>query len=178
MEMWMKLAGIVGLAVMVGAAPALAHGKKHASKVFKVDSVVMYQPESVARDRVGDAGALKDYEGRLERDLRVSLAAGPRGKGFSAALVVAVRPGAGAHVWLVSKAAVPADLAGRLTAAAQGEPAVDVRGGPIAFAVVFDAFGGGGPKVVDKQHPLPIPEAWTEGNLASVVTSENLGLAR
>jgi len=150
------------LAFALAASPALAHSKKASKKIFKLDSVVMYQPASVVADRVGDPEALKDYEHRLEHDLRDSLAAAPREKGFSAAMVVAVRPGLGAHVWLVSKAPIPAGLAGQLTAAAQAEPPVDVQGGPIAFAVVFDGFGGGGPKVVDKKHPIPIPDAWTQ----------------
>jgi hypothetical protein len=168
------------IALAVAASPALAHTKKKVSKkVFKVDSVVMYQPASVVADRVGDPGALKDYEHRLEHDLRAGLAAAPRGSGFSAAMVVVVRPGQGAHVWLVSKADIPSDLAGALTAAAVAEPAVDVQGGPIAFAVVFDGFGGGGPKVVDKQHPIPIPDAWTQAvPTGGEVATNGLELAR
>jgi len=56
---------------------------------------------------------------------------------------------------------------------------VDVQGGPIAFAVVFDGFGGGGPKVVDKQHPIPIPDAWTQAApTGGEVATNGLELAR
>jgi hypothetical protein len=56
---------------------------------------------------------------------------------------------------------------------------MDVQGGPIAFAVVFDGFGGGGPKVVDKRHPIPIPPAWTAaGPPAGTVTADSLGVVR
>lgn len=161
------------------AGPAMAHAKKHVKKIFKVDSVLMYQPASVVADRVGDPAALKDYEHRLEHDLRASLAAAPGGPGFSAAMVVAVRPGAGSHVWLVTKGEIAPGLASQLTAAAQAEPAMDVQGGPIAFAVVFDGFGGGGPKVVDKRHPIPIPPAWTAASPpAGTVTADSLGVVR
>lgn len=172
---WLGLGVVLALA---GTGPAGAHSKKVSKKVFNVESVVMYQPASVVAERVGDPAALKDYEHRLEHDLRAAVTAAARGPGFSAAMVVAVRPGAGSHVWLVTKGRIAPDLAGQMTAAAAAEPAVDVQGGPIAFAVVFDGFGGGGPNVVDKKHPVPIPEAWTAASPAGGVMGDDLGIVR
>jgi hypothetical protein len=129
---------------------------------FRLDEIILYQPNNVLTARLGDPKPLAGYIKRIEHGLAKTLAAAPAPRGFSAAEVVAVKPGPSSHAWLVSRSHLPDGLATALDAAAEAVPPVTVQGGPIAFAIVFEAYGGGGKKVVDKAHPIPIPREWRD----------------
>jgi hypothetical protein len=130
--------------------------------VFELNEVILYQPNNVLTARLGDARPLAAYIKRIEHGLTKTLAAAPAPRGFSAAEVIAVKPGPSSHAWLVSRSRLPDGLAAQLDAAAEAVPPVTVQGGPIAFAIVFAAYGGGGKPVVDKAHPIPIPREWRD----------------
>jgi hypothetical protein len=53
-------------------------------------------------------------------------------------------------------------LAAQIQSAAQAVPPPVVQNGPVAFAMIFNAWGGGAP-IADARHPVPMPQAWTQG---------------
>ncbi len=127
-------------------------------------SVVLYQPDAVLRARLGGhAAPLAVYVRQIDRSAVAILRTIPNAPGFQAALVIALKPGGTSHAWLVTKSKLPPDVAPRLIAAAQAVPPPAVQGGPMAFAIIFNALGGGGPPVTDAAHPIPIPPEWRKG---------------
>jgi hypothetical protein len=147
-------------AAPVAAAPA----QPAPGPAFRLRGVVLYQPNDVLTARLGgDAHPFAAYTKRVERRIAAALAGHPAAHGFSAAIVIAIKPDGEVHAWLVTRRAPSPALAADLTAAAEAVPPITVQGGPIAFAIVFDAFGGGGPPVIDRAHPIPIPPEWREG---------------
>jgi hypothetical protein len=131
---------------------------------FRQLSVVFYQPEAVLRTRLGDDTApLAAYVRQIDRSAAAALRTIPNAPGFQAALVIALKPGGTSHAWLVTRRKLPPDVAPQLVAAAQAEPPLSVQGGPVAFAIIFNALGGGGPAVTDAAHPIPIPTEWRKG---------------
>ncbi len=165
-------AHVVRVVAPEAAKPATPVAAAPAGPAFRLRSVVLYQPNDVLTARLGgDAQPFAGYVRRVERHVSSALA-GRKAPGFSAAVVIAVKPDGEVHAWLVTRRKLPPGLAGDVTAAAEAAPPVDVQGGPIAFAIVFDAFGGGGPPVVDRAHPIPIPPEWRQGASASGLTTD------
>jgi len=131
---------------------------------FRQLSVVFYQPDAVLRARLGDDTApLAAYVRKIDGGAAAVLRTIPNAPGFQAALVIALKPGGTSHAWFVTKRKLPPDVAPQLIAAAQAVPPLSVQGGPVAFAIIFNAFGGGGPAVTDAKHPIPIPPEWRKG---------------
>jgi hypothetical protein len=142
------------------AAPVEAAAPAPVEPAFRLKAVILgYQPDAVLADRLaGQKPAFDAYVSRIETRLATTLAAHPTPK-FSAALVIALKPDGDAHAWLVSRSSIPANLATALTMDATTETPFAVQGGRMAFAIVFNAYGGG-KSVTDKSHPIPIPPAW------------------
>lgn len=141
-------------------APVEATTPAPVEPAFRLEAVILgYQPDAVLADRLaGQKPAFNAYVSRIEARLAATLADHPTLK-FSAALVIALKPDGDAHAWLVSRSPIPANLATALTTDATTETPFPVQGGRMAFAIVFNAYGGGKP-VTDKTHPIPIPPAW------------------
>jgi hypothetical protein len=167
------LARIVGKAAAV--APLLARrlalagaaiipldvGVAIAAEPFAVKKVVLYQPNEVLVDRLGnDAGPFGNYIKQIEiREATVFANAGQH-PGASGAIVVAIRPGKQSRAWIVlGSNSLPAALVSQIKAEAETVLPVSVQRGPVAFAVLFEAWGGGQP-ITDAAHPVPIPLEW------------------
>ncbi len=149
------------------APPVVEPVTKSTGPAFDRKSIVLYQPNDILTARLGDAKPLAAYIRRIDQALTKTLEAARPTRGFSAAEVIAVKPGPSSHAWLVSRGKIPAALAAQLDAAAQSVPPIPVQGGPIAFAIVFNAFGGGGKPVIDAAHPIPIPHEWRSNEAES-----------
>lgn len=132
---------------------------------FQIQNIDLYQPNAMLVARLGADGArpLAAYITQIKAGLIALFAAAPPQPGVTAALVVGVKPGGAVHSWIVAPAgSLPAALAAQIQSAVQAIPPVAVQGGPIAFAVVFNAWGGGA-AITDPQHPVPMPPEWTKG---------------
>jgi hypothetical protein len=137
---------------------ATAPSPRHAG--FRQVSILFYQPDAVLKARLGpDEAKLTGYIRHVDRAAEAALAK-TTAPGFQAALVIALKPGGTSRAWLVSKAKIAPDRRDDLTAAAESVPPPSVQGGPVALAIVFNAYGGGGKPVVDAAHPIPIPPEW------------------
>jgi hypothetical protein len=136
-------------------------GVATAAEPFAVKKLVLYQPNEVLVARLGsDAGPLGGYIKQIEiRESTVFANAGQH-PGTSGAIVVAVRPGKQSRAWIVlGSNSIPAALVSQIKAEAEAVLPVSVQRGPVAFAILFDAWGGGQP-VTDAAHPIPVPPEW------------------
>jgi len=134
------------------------------SAVYQQKSVVLYQPDEVLLARLGMQGGqtMPDYITRLNTALTSVISAAPAQSGVTAAIVVGVKPGGAVRAWLVAPdGAFPDDVAARLQAAAEAVPPLPVQNGPVALAIIFNAWGGG-PPLSSGTNP-PTPKQWTAG---------------
>lgn len=132
---------------------------------FQVTGAVLYQPNAMLVARLGTDGArpLAMYLRQISAAMAQVIAAAPARPGVSAALVVGVKPDGAVRTWLVAPAgAFSPELAEQLQTAAEAVPPMEVQNGPIAFAVEFNAWGGGAP-ITDARHPVPMPQEWMQG---------------
>jgi hypothetical protein len=143
-----------------GSAGPAGQGRPQAVPAFEVKSIDLYQPSGVLVARLGTAAPLAAYIQRIDASLAPIFAAAPPQPGVTLAVVVGVKPNFRSKAWVVApNGSLPAPMVAQIEAAAEAVPPVRVQGGPIAFAVLIDAWGGG-PAITDATHPVPIPQAW------------------
>lgn len=137
---------------------AFAHGVEPG---FKMDNVVLYQPDEVLSPRLPDVSAFSDYVKRLQKVCVEYFE--KEEKPETLHVVIAVKPGKKSRVWFVSakrpnmKALVP------LREKLEKVPAAEVFGGSVVFAVSGSIAGGDGKaKVVAGEFRPPIPKEWEE----------------
>jgi len=132
---------------------------------YQVHSVLLYQPPAVLIARLGQnsAPALAAYIARINTAVAPLFAAAPAQAGMSGALVIGIKPGGAVRSWIAEHpGALPDALAADIETTIDALPPVPVQNGPVAFAIRFDAWGGGTP-ITDATHPAPIPAAWLAG---------------
>ena len=137
---------------------------------FAVKSLALYQPNDVLVARLGtDAAPLASYVKQIEARETALFANSTKHPGVSGAIVIAIKPGRQSRAWLVlGSSGVPASLALQVAAEAEAVFPVSVRLGPIAVAIMFDAWGGGQP-VTDREHPAPVPPEWRGTSAREVI---------
>jgi hypothetical protein len=127
-----------------------------------VGHIILSQPDSVLRERLSSVDNLVEYIKQIEAAAKESFQVATELKATNGAIVVAVRPGHKAKVWLMSSEydfpkRVSDDFQTRFS---KIQPA-SVRIGPIAFALLFTIKGGGKPlKSIDNM--MPVPQEWQE----------------
>lgn len=129
------------------------------SKGFEMYGMVLYQPESILMDRLRhDLNPLADYAFKIEEEAKKVFAEGEKlQEGWSGALVIAIKPEKKSCFWMVSNnKLLPADFRKSLLSELSKLDVFEVQKGPVAFAIKFNAWGGG-EKPKDK---FPIPEVW------------------
>ncbi len=132
---------------------------------YQMQSIVLYQPNAMLVARLGPNGArpLANYIKQINASLAALFTSAPPQPGVTAALVVGIKPGGAVRTWIVAPTgAVSPTLAAQIQSAAQAVPPPVVQNGPVAFAMIFNAWGGGAP-IADARHPVPMPQAWTQG---------------
>ena len=104
---------------------------------FQVASIVLYQPDDVLRERLGDSA--EDLAAYVKRLVSVCATALPGGQGAATLdVVVAVKPGKRARVWFVAgSATVPgAETLAALRGKLEAVTPLEVQKGPVAFAII------------------------------------------
>jgi hypothetical protein len=147
------------------AVAVLPAGPARAAPVFAVQGVAFCQSNLLVLQRLGRPAPFAAYVRNIETNLNAVFAAAPAQAGVSAAMVVAVKPGPQARAWLVDPAGALGGLAPALIAAASAARPPAIRNGPVAFAVIFEAWGGGAPFPAG----FPMPAAWAGGDGTEVV---------
>ncbi len=145
---------LVGAAALVSAVAGGAAAKP--APAFALASAVLYQPGEAMLRRGLPADVLAGYMKSLVAKADEVLGGSPPTAGVSGALVVALKPPARSRLWIMAgdKAREP-ELASLLKGPLESAPSPSVTGF-IAFAINFDAWGGGRRLVF----PMPIPDEW------------------
>ncbi len=133
---------------------------------FKMTSVALYQPEEMIPIRFGgEVETLADYINSLRASAEASFAGAKRGQGATGAIVVALRPGPRSKVWLaLGDNRLDDDLKQALIRTLEAVPPPEVHGGPFAFSINFEAWGGGKP-VSTREDPLAIAPEWRDAKV-------------
>jgi hypothetical protein len=159
-------------ALLASAVSGLLPGKLAAQALppFTMTSLALYQPEEMLPIRFGgDVGPLADYVEALVAAADRTFAGAKRGTGVSGALVVALRPGRRSKVWLaLGDNRLDDELRRALIAALEAVPPVEVHGGPFAFNLNFEAWGGGTP-ATSPESPLAIAPEWRGVKVSGVM---------
>jgi hypothetical protein len=129
---------------------------------YQVHSVLFYQPPAVLVARLGahSEPQMGAYIARINAAVAPLFAAAPPQPGVTGALVIGLKPGGAVRTWIAEHpGALPDALAATIESTIDALPPVPVQNGPVAFAIRFDAWGGGAP-ITDAAHPAPVPDAW------------------
>ena len=138
--------------------------------VIELKSVRLYLPNDILRQRLGnDAGLLPDYVAALHRRANSFLETAGRPAAKGILIAVGVRPNKKAKVWCDAiDGEIPGELLRELEQALGEMPAVEVKQGPIAFAIEAGLW---------RQTPgnFPgMPKAWVEASSASLMIPDEL----
>jgi TonB family protein len=121
---------------------------------FETTNIVLYQPDEVVKTRLPGAGHLAAYIEKLQTAAGEAFAKSTTPDVLH--IVVAVRPGKKARIWLTGSK-LDAPTLETLRKTLEAIPAVDVREGPVAFAISGKIAGGTPPT-----EEIPMPEEWQE----------------
>ncbi|WP_436355962.1 hypothetical protein [Brevundimonas sp. CEF1] len=123
---------------------------------WTMHSITLYLPTPVIEQRVPTA-VLGDYIKDLRARASNAFMELPAQEGVSGAVVVMVKPGRQARVWLATGAPMEPEMQAAIEKALAEAPPPEVVGGPVVFGLLFSAWGGGTPPA---GLPMPTPEAW------------------
>lgn len=143
-----------------------ANGARAATPTgFEMKSITLYQPNEVMQERVPDMRALTSYIRSVQTACQSHFA------GVSAPelldVVVAIRPGRRARAWFVSTTRpVNDESLSRLRRQIETVPPAEVRGGPVAFAIVASIAGASQPSPDPSGYAPPMPREWREAPIA------------
>ena len=124
--------------------------------VWVMHSTTLYLPASIIEQRVSAPVAgeyIKDLDARALSEFSEQ----PEQNGVSGAVVVMVKPGGQARVWLATGGPMEPAAQTAIEKALAEVPPPKVVGGPVVFGLLFSAWGGGTPPV---GLPMPTPAAW------------------
>ncbi|MDY0748214.1 hypothetical protein SNE35_27180 [Paucibacter sp. R3-3] len=120
---------------------AFAAWGAQAADALTMHSVVLLQPDALMKERVQDVDRFSAYIKALVREAQVP---GP-GAAASGFIVVALRPGAQSRFWLDfdgGEAALNPMVRAALLKQLTHVPAIEVRQGPVVFALNVGLYGG------------------------------------
>jgi hypothetical protein len=126
--------------------------------------VVLYQPEEVVQARVGTVADLTNYIEQLRAVCSEFFATTRTPETLN--IVVAVRPGKRARIWLMSSTqSVPDAQREPLRKDLEAIPPCEVHNGPLVFAISAKLTGGAGQS--PRRDEVPIPKEWQEAITAT-----------
>jgi len=127
-----------------------------ADESFALTSIALYLPEQALEERGPSAAVLSAYIEALIAQAKTALAAAPKQRGVSGSIVVGLKPPAQSRVWIMaSNAGAQTALTALLKASLEATSPPAVKNWN-AFALNFNAWGGG-PAVAST---LPVPDEW------------------
>jgi hypothetical protein len=130
-----------------------------AGPAFVMTSIALYLPNKAMVQRGPSVEDLSNYIRALVSKADSVLSAHGPTPGASGALVVALKPPARSRLWvMVGDEAREGEFTTALQAPLEAVPPPSVTG-VNAFAINFDAWGGGQPL---RSHPLPVPDQWIQ----------------
>ncbi|MNT12728.1 hypothetical protein D3C72_1476680 [compost metagenome] len=123
---------------------------------WTMHSITLYLPAPIIEQRAS-AQVLGDYIWDLRARALSEFSKPSAQEGVSGAVVVMVKPGRQARVWLATGAPMEPEIQAAIERALAEIAPPEVADGPVVFGLLFSAWGGGAPP---DGLPMPIPEAW------------------
>ena len=113
---------------------ALASFSVVAASPYKLESVMLLQPDFVLKERVPSIDSLSTYIKAVQSATESTLSkeAPSPASGY---IVLAVRPGAESNVWFDFKPELPEETAAKLRAAIKALPPFSAKNGTVVFAL-------------------------------------------
>jgi hypothetical protein len=127
----------------------------HAAEPYVKHNVVLLQPSAVLEARVSSVDAMAEYIRAVEAAAAQAVRASASQRPAAGFIVIAVRPGPQARVWLDFDAPPPFDTGRALVASIAAVKPFEVRDGPVVFALkvgLWDAF--------ETKRLAPAPAEW------------------
>lgn len=145
---------IVGMKFLVGMAAAAITFSAAAENSYRMNSIMLLQPDFVLKQRAPSTDSLSAYIKAVQSSAGESLsdATPVPSSGY---LVLAVRPGGRSMVWLDFKPALPEPIAAKLRSSILAVPAFEAKKGVVVFALnssLWDAPSASG---------FPNPPEWS-----------------
>lgn len=123
---------------------------------WTMHNTTLYLPAPIIEQRVPATvlgGYIKEIGTRASAEFTELSVQG----GVSGAIVVMVKPGRLARVWLATGTPMEPQTQAAIEKALAEVGPPEVVGGPVVFGLMFSAWGGGAPPA---GLPMPTPEAW------------------
>jgi hypothetical protein len=127
----------------------------HAAEPFTKHNVVLLQSSALLEARVSSVDAMAEYIRAVEAAATQAVRAGASQRPAAGFIVIAVRPGPRAKVWLDFDAPPSFDTSRALVAHIAAVKPFEVRDGPVVFALkvgLWDAF--------ESKRVAPSPAEW------------------
>lgn len=105
-------------------------------------NIVLLQPSSMLKERVPDIDAMAAYVKAVEAAAREAVLASGVSQALGGFIVVAVRPGPSAKVWLDFDALLDLTLKQAIVSRVTAVPPFEVIKGPVVFALKVATWGG------------------------------------
>jgi hypothetical protein len=153
---WVACALLCAAAAVAHAAEPSSAASARAAEPFIKHNVVLLQPSAVLEARVSSVDAMAEYIRAVEAAAMQAVRASASQRPAAGFIVIAVRPGPYARVWLDFDAPPPAfDTSRALVANIAAVKPFEVRDGPVVFALkvgLWDAF--------ESKRLAPSPAEW------------------
>lgn len=150
---WIQRLSLLGLLLCCSHGGAWA--KQAVPPVLQVYQVVLLQPEAEISARVSDVAAMADYVKALEHAVEQAAKTEPRAQPSSGFVIIAVKPGRQAQVWLDLYPQPRARILQRIQKQSQAVPALAVNDGLVLFALKVGLWQGREPFAA-----VPSPPEW------------------
>ncbi|WP_244667338.1 hypothetical protein [Xanthomonas sp. D-109] len=133
----------------------MSSGVVSAAESFRMQNLMLLQPEAVMRERAENVDALAAYVKALDATASRELSRVSTPRPTSGFVAVAVRPGGRSRVWLDVTPALPDTVANTLVTALERVPPFQASGGVVVFALNVTLWGA---PPTERQGPSPA--AW------------------
>lgn len=127
----------------------------HAAEPITNFNVVLLQPSPVMEKRVANIDAMADYIKAVQAASRDAVVASGATQAVGGFIVLAVKPGQKAKVWLDFDTLLDLEMRKQITNSVKAVPAFDVIEGPVVFALKVATWEG-----KESKRVAPSPVEW------------------
>lgn len=155
---WRRLAGLLTAMAILATPWRVGAAEGDMTAVYRVDRVVLLQPEFVLKERLPDPAGLGRFITAVNEAVAAVAARRTNAVPTSGFLVVAIRPEGRSRVWVDMEPEPDAALANSLRQAAEAVPVPAVREGTVVLAIQTGLWGG----APGDRAAMPSPAEWRD----------------
>lgn len=154
----MRIATLVLALALLAPAARAAQAAPMAAPLTNFN-VVLLQPSDVLEQRVASVDAMAEYIRQVEAAARDAVVASGAQQAVGGFIVVAVRPGQQAKVWLDFDALIDLEMKRQLVERVGAVKPFEAKDGPVVFALKVATWAG-----KPSKRSLPAPIEWKRAN--------------